>query len=246
VFKKAAKYGDRLIPVLANEWGPCDGVNDQPGVQKGDAFFTGFRTNTDEGPLTYWKWVRAIVGRYGRSPTVYAWEPINEAQICDVPESQAVTDLTDFYTAVGDKIHALAPGSRVEEGLSGSGQCGTEDGDYATVGASPGVDILSYHDYYGATSPIGGDQYNGIAVRIAQAQATGKPIIAGEMGIAAGIGCPVSLDQRAADYSTKIAAQTAAGTAGVLLWDWYPGATASCVYENITTGDPSLSLLSAG
>ena len=183
------------------------------------------------------------MARYASSPAVYAWEPINEPQVCDVTEAQATTDLTSFFTAVGGEIHALAPGSKVESGFLGTGTCGLENGDYQTVGASPGLDILTYHDYYAATAAVGGDQYNGIAVRVAQAKALGKPIIAGEMGIEAGTSCSVSLTQRAADYSAKISAQSALGVTGFMFWDWYPAPTSSCVYENMQAGDPALALL---
>jgi mannan endo-1,4-beta-mannosidase len=244
VFATAAKYGDKLIPVLGNQWGDCDGVNESPGVQLGDAFYSGgYTSNTSEGPLPYIQWVKDIVARYASSPAVYAWEPINEPQACDVSEAQATTDLTSFFTAVGGEIHAVAPGSKVESGFLGTGTCGLENGDYQTVGASPGIDVLTYHDYYAATTPVGGDQYNGIAVRVAQAKALGKPIIAGEMGIEAGTSCSVTLTQRAADFSAKISAQSALGVAGFMFWDWYPGSTSSCVYENIGPGDPALALL---
>ena len=244
VFATAAKYGDKLIPVLGNQWGDCDGVNESPGVQLSQAFYSGgYTSNTSEGPLPYSQWVKDIVARYASSPAVYAWEPINEPQVCDVTEAQATTDLTSFFTAVGGEIHALAPGSKVESGFLGTGTCGLENGDYQTVGASPGLDILTYHDYYAATAAVGGDQYNGIAVRVAQAKALGKPIIAGEMGIEAGTSCSVSLAQRAADYSAKISAQSALGVTGFMFWDWYPGPTSSCVYENMQAGDPALALL---
>ena len=244
VFATAAKYGDKLLPVLGNQWGDCDGVNEAPGVRLGHAFYSGgYRSNTSEGPLPYWQWVNDIVARYASSPAVYAWEPINEPQVCDVTEAQATTDLTSFFTAVGGEIHALAPGSKVESGFFGTGTCGLENGDYQTVGASPGLDILTYHDYYAATAAVGGDQYNGIAVRVAQAKALGKPIIAGEMGIEAGTSCSVSLTQRAADFSAKISAQSALGVTGFMFWDWYPAPTSSCVYENMQAGDPALALL---
>ena len=77
--------------------------------------------------------------------------------------------------------------------------------------ASPGIDVLSVHDYYGA-APLGGDQWNGLAVRFAQAKALDKPIITGEAGIVAGngqSGC-VSLQQRSVDMAAKMTAQFAA------------------------------------
>ena len=57
--------------------------------------------------------------------------------------------------------------------------------DYQYVSASPSINVLSYHDYYG-TAALGGDQWNGLAVRFAQMAALGKPIIAGESGLMAG------------------------------------------------------------
>ena len=71
----------------------------------------------------------------------------------------------------------------------------------------PGIDVLSVHDYYGSV-PLGGDQWNGMAVRFAQAKALNKPIITGEVGIEAGSGqsgCE-SLQQRALDMSAKMTA----------------------------------------
>ena len=91
-----------------------------------------------------------------------------------------------FFTTVGAQIHHLDPEHLVEAGFLGSGQCGTVWNDYQRVGASSGIDVLSVHDYYG-TAPLGGDQWNGLAERFAQAKALDKPIITGEVGIEAGV-----------------------------------------------------------
>ena len=101
----------------------------------------------------------------------------------------------------------------------GGGQCGTQGTDYESVGASPGIDVLSVHDYYGAAS-LGGDQWNGMSVRFSQAVALDKPIVTGEVGILAGNGpsC-VSLDQRAVDMTAKRQAQFAAGSSAFLVWN---------------------------
>ena len=113
------------------------------------------------------------------------------------------------------------------------------------VSASPGIDVLSYHDYYAGT-PMGGDQWNGIGVRIAQAKALGKPIIAGEMGLDAGTapGC-MSLPARSTAIQAKIQAQMAAGTSGVLVWDWLPAASSSCTTDTFP-GDPLMAVLAGG
>jgi hypothetical protein len=144
---------------------------------------------------------------------------------------------------VGAEIHSLDPGQLVENGLLGSGQCGTSGTDYQYVSASPGVDVLSYHDYYGASEPIGGDQWNGLAVRFSQAAAVGKPIIGGEAGIVAGSGngC-VSGTDRAVDVANKIRAQVDAGSSGVLVWNWVPTLTQACSYD-VAPDDPVLSVL---
>ena len=115
---------------------------------------------------------------------------------------------------------------------------------YQSVGASPGIDVLSVHDYYGS-APLGGDQWNGLAERFAQAKALNKPIITGEAGIVAGTGqsgCE-SLQQRAVDMSAKMAAQFADGRQcflGVGLVDSIP--LGPC---NTNTGPTDSSLLNA-
>ena len=98
-------------------------------------------------------------------------------------EAVAAAALRHFFDVVGAEIHALDPNHLVENGMLGGGQCGTESNDYEYVSASPGIDVLSYHDYYTTGPPIGGDQWNGISVRLAQAGTLGKPIIAGESGL---------------------------------------------------------------
>jgi hypothetical protein len=243
VFSSAATYHVHLIPVLGNEWTDCDGTR---AVQKQLSWFQGgFRSNTDEGPISYLSWVRGIVARYANSPATYLWEPMNEAQAANgngtCTEPSAAGALRSFYDAVGATIHSIDSKHKVESGLLGEGNCGTENADYASVGASSGIDVLSYHDYYPPGQGEGGDQWNGIAVRIAQAAADHKPILVGEDGISAGTGCGESLNQRAIDFQKRARAQFAAGAVGMLFWDWEK-APSNCSYD-IGPGDPSLQLL---
>ena len=103
--------------------------------------------------------------------------------------------------------------------------------------------MLSVHDYYGSV-PIGGDQWNGMAVRFSQAKALDKPIITGEVGIVAGIGqsgCE-SLQQRANDMTAKMSAQFAAGDSAFLVWNWLLDPLGPCSYN---TGPTDSSLLNA-
>lgn len=153
-------------------------------------------------------------------------------------EQIAANALRHFYDVVGGEIHALDPDHLVEAGLIGNGQCGTAGQDYAYVGSSPGIDVLSYHDYSVAKTPIPGDRWNGLAVRFAQAAAIGKPVVGGEEGIDAGRGCR-SDRRRASLLSAHIKGQIAKGSSGVLLWNWVPGLDPGCTYD-IAPHDPLL------
>ncbi len=99
------------------------------------------------------------------------------------------------------------------------------------------------HDYYGS-AVMGGDQWNGLAVRFAQAKALDKPIITGEAGIEAGTdqsGC-VSYQERASDMAAKMTAQFAAGDSAFLVWNWVLDPLGACNYN---TGPSDSSLLGA-
>jgi hypothetical protein len=181
------------------------------------------------------------------------WEPISEAEASTCPpqyqpancsghqtcpdETVAAQSLRYFFDTVGEEIHALDPGHLVESGLLGGGQCGTQGSDYQYVSASPGIDVLSYHDYY-TTAPEGGDQWNGLSVRFAQAVNLQKPIIGGEVGIQAGTGC-ISDASRNAAFDAKEQAQWRAGSSGLLAWDWIPAPTGACSYD-VGPTDPLL------
>jgi hypothetical protein len=204
-------------------------------------------------PLSYWTYLQDIVNRYKDSPALGMWEPISEAEASTCPpqyqptdcsghqtcpsESAAASALRYFFDTVGDEIHTLDPDHLVESGLLGGNQCGIVNGDFATVSASPGIDVLAYHDYYGATPP-GSPGWQADELRVDQALALNKPIIAGEVGITAGTGpgC-VSLDERNTELSSKLQAFLQAGGSGSLLWDWTPDPAAACSL-NIGPGDP--------
>ena len=266
VFAAAAAHGQRLIVTLTDQGGVCDGDHWQDPSWFEGGFMDVFDSpsNSDGSghtPLSYWDYMQDVVNRYKDSPALGMWEPISEAEAstCDgdyypgtcwghtscPDEAVAAAALRHFFDVVGGDIHSLDPNHLVENGLLGGGQCGTESSDYEYVSASPGVDVLSYHDYYSGTS-MGGDQWNGVALRIAQAAALGKPIIAGEMGLDAGTapGC-MTLATRSGEIAAKIQAQMAAGTSGVLIWDWLPGPSSPCTTDTFP-GDPLMALVAAG
>jgi mannan endo-1,4-beta-mannosidase len=266
VFYLAAQYHVYLIPVITDQGGTCDGNHWQDPQWYAGGYKDVFNSAADSGgrgltPLSYWTYTQDLVNRYRNSPALGMWEPVSEPeastcaavyeplncsgnQSCPV-ESTAAADLLSFFNAVGGEIHLLDPVHPVEAGFLGGGQCGTSGPDYQNVGASPGIDVLSVHDYYGSAT-LGGDQWNGMAVRFAQASALHKPIITGEVGILAGNGpsCE-SFAQRAVDMSNKLKAQFAAGSSAFLVWDWASVPLGPCNY-NTGPGDPLMTVLGAG
>ena len=260
VFDAAATHGQRLIVAITDQGGSCDGDHWQdPSWYEG-----GFRDvfdspSTTDGrgltPLSYWTYMQDIVTRYASSPALGMWEPISEAEASTCPaqyqplncsghqvcpdEAASAAALRYFFDTVGGEIHALDPRHLVESGLLGGGQCGTQGADYQDVSASPGINVLSYHDYWGET-PIGGDQWNGMAVRLTQAAALGRPIIAGEAGLIAGTGpgC-ISDATRNAAFVAKEHAQFNAGSSGLLVWNWVPSVSYTCSYD-VGPSDPVL------
>ena len=253
VFYEAAKYHVYLIPVLSGQSGNCDGGHWQDPAWYAGGFKDVYNSAADSDgrgltPLSYWDYMHAIVSRYGDSPALGMWEPMSEPEASDCPaafepgnceghqtcpdQAAAATALEYFFTTVGGQMHLLDPVHLVEAGFLGSGQCGTAGSEYQSVGASPGIDVLSVHDYYGSVA-LGGDQWNGMAVRFAQAKALDKPIITGEAGIVAGNGqsdC-MSLQQRRVDMAAKMTAQFAHGDGAFLIWNWQPDPPGPCSYD---------------
>jgi mannan endo-1,4-beta-mannosidase len=259
VFYLAAAYHVYLIPAITDQGGACDGDHWQNPSWYAGGYQDVFNSDaSDPTPLSYWDYMRELVSRYKNSPALGMWEPISEpeASSCGTPyqpdncsghqtcpsESVAAADLISFLDVVGGAIHSIDPTHLVEEGLLGSGQCGTEGSDYARVGASPGIDVLSVHDYYGKDA-LGGDRYNGLALRFAQAAFLDKPIITAEVGIDAGTspGCE-TLTQRATAMAAKKKAQFAAGSSAFLVWDWVLTPLGPCS-DNTGPGDPLLHVL---
>jgi hypothetical protein len=263
VFYLAAQYHVYLVPAITDQGGTCDGGHWQDPSWYAGGYKDVFNTaaNSDGSgltPLSYWTYMQELVTRYRNSPALGLWEPISEpeASTCAAAyqpsecsghqtcpnETVAAADLLSFFNTIGGELHTLDPLHPVEAGFLGGGQCGSVFADYQEVGASPGIDVLSVHDYYGSDL-IGGDQWNGLAERFSQAAALDKPIITGEVGIAAGNtpGCE-SFSQRADDMSAKMKAQFAAGSSAFLVWDWVVDTLGPCSY-NTGSGDPLMEWL---
>jgi mannan endo-1,4-beta-mannosidase len=264
VFYLAATYHVYLIPVITDQGGTCDGGHWQDPSWYAGGYQDVFNSSADSDgagltPLSYWAYMQELVNRYKNSPALGMWEPISEPEASTCPaadqptncsghqtcpdESVAAADLTSFFTVVGGEIHSLDPEHLVEAGFLGGGQCGTKGTDYEAVGASPGIDVLSVHDYYGS-APLGGDQSDGLAARFAQADALDKPIITGEVGIIAGDtpGCE-TFAQRRDDMAAKMKAQFDAGASAFLVWNWVLTPLLGPCSYNTGPGDPLMGLL---
>lgn len=260
VMAAANRHGQRLILSLAGQGGGCD-----DGHWRDLAWYRGgYRLaydgdGTGRTPTPYLAYVREVVARYAGNGAVGMWEPMSEAEASDCPsgtnwqtcsgrqvcpdEVAAATAMRSFFDSVGSEIKRIDPVHLVESGLIGSGQCGTAGQDYQFVSASPGIDVLSVHDYGSDTVGLPGDQWNGEGQRVQQATAVNKPIIVGEMGIEAldGGSC-ASRSRRAQLVTGKLQGAIGAGMRGVLVWNWGPTINPGCTYD-VGNGDPTMDVL---
>lgn len=249
VFAAAGRHGQKLLPVLAAQDGACgDEVEKERGW-----FVTGWRERVAAGNvLTFEQWVDTAVRRWRGSAALAGWELIgepdpglcgdsdcsHEARICPPDAAQV---LRGFMDEAGALVRQLDPGRLIFAGLIGGGQCGTGGDEYALVGGSPNIDVLEYHDYGADGLALPGDQWNGLALRITQAQTLGKPLLVAEIGELAG-SCG-SLERRRASIDRKITGQRAAGTAGALLWAFVPDPRLGECTMDIGPEDPLRELL---
>lgn len=249
----ADAHGVHLIATLGNQDGTCD-----DDVWKSPSWYTSGDAHTAPGMLVpYTQWVQAVVARYQGNPAIMAWEPMNEPRLdtCDMalagsgpncwnyrtcPDERGARDaLRSFYDSIGSEIRAIDPNHLISDGAPPIGGCGTINyADWLYADASPGTDLLSFHDYSGTTavSPITMGYFT------QGSNALNKPIFAGEnggvdtSGDAPAPGC-LTATNRAAEFRTKMNGEFGATGAfvGWLFWDWGPTnpitPTAACQYS---------------
>ena len=248
----AAAHGDKVIPVLANSGDYCDGpVKDLAWYQ------SGYRTTVGPGDIvTYRQYVADVASRYADNPTIAMWQLVNEGNAVNADgtcnESAALSAELGFSNDVGSLAHSLDPSHLVSTGFiagwqgHGAGQwCGSANGDYQKLMASPGNDVCDYHDYGYQSSPMGIPFPPDLTTAIQMCHADGKPIMVAENGIyATGTS---ELAPRAADFRAKFVAQFQAGVVGDLMWCWAIGpdytVPATDADYGIFPGDPSLRVL---
>src|SRR5439155_24602860 len=172
----ARAHGYKVVATLVDQWGDC-GVSTVAGYGYKDPswYQSGYKQPDPSVPVSYRDWVQEVVSRYQYDPTVLAWQLVNEPEVGDcstVPESTAESILYSFASDVSGLIKSIDPKHLVSLGTIGSGQCGTQADDYATVMSIPTLDLCEYHDYtYNELVP--GDQWNGLQRRIDQCNALG-------------------------------------------------------------------------
>lgn len=245
----AAAHGQRVIATLTNQWGDCENASGDP-VYKSESWYqSAYKSRVDAGmTATYREWVREVVTRYRDDPTVLAWQLINEGESrtsgTGTCSTTAEASVHAWASDVSGLIKSIDSKHLVSLGTIGNGQCGTSSGtSYEDLHAIPTIDLCEYHDYDHPSSPMPGDQWNGLAARLAQCQARGKPMFVGEVGIK--VSDASSLSERAADLAAKFSARFAAGVVGELPWEWAANGENSGDGYSIGPDDPVLDLLRA-
>jgi mannan endo-1,4-beta-mannosidase len=220
----AAAHGDKVIPVLADQYSYCDGA------AKDLAWYqSGYETTVEPGDVVpYGQYVSDVVSRYAKNPTIAVWQLVNEGEAVNSDgscnESAALAALLAFSNNVGGLIHSLDPSNLVSlgtlAGYSGSGTqwCGAANGDYQTLMASSGNDVCDFHDYGYPKDPMGMPFGPDLATAIEMCHANDKPLMVGETGIMAD--ATDGLATRAAKFTAKFSAQFRAGVVGELMWTW--------------------------
>jgi mannan endo-1,4-beta-mannosidase len=242
----------RLAVSLTSQSGTCDGGH----WRTASWYAGGFRqpsTGTDgrsrEAFATY---LAQVVQRYAPSPAIAYWEPAGEPEASNCPPgldgtacyghqicpADATAILRSFFDQVGSIIRQYDPIHPIADGAIGTEQCGWAGDGTATILASPGIDIATYHDYGddGTAVPAGLRQLAAIAA------AAGKPLVVDEAGIDARdiAGC-TSLSTRAAEFEAKFEGARSVGVVGYLPWDYSAGGDGTCD-TRIQPPDPLLSV----
>jgi mannan endo-1,4-beta-mannosidase len=231
VVASAAKYRQRLVVALADQYGDCGDV------QKDEAFYAGGYRGA------FLDWVRTIVPRYRNSPAIAMWELANEPKADDVEVMRAFFDDAGGLVHQLDPNHLLSAGTALPDGLGGA------DG-FLRLMSSPAIDVVSMHEY-DAVADVSPhlDEVLDVAKRV------DKPILVGEWGLfAGGDGARrsdadkcFSVDGRATVGKAKIAAYLAVPqVAGLLYWSYTANGVrpsdTKCSYST-TEGDPLVSAI---
>ena len=201
IVASAKKYDQRIVFTLTDSVGGCgDTVKDQ------NWFANGYKG-------TYLNWIRRVVPHYANTPTLAFWELINE------PGQVDNATLRRFFDTAGGLVHSLDHHHLVSSGTQPPWAYGGEAG-YQYISASPGIDIMSMHEYDQVPAASGH-----LAPALVAARADRKPLFIGEYGIVAsptgnGGSCE-SFSQRANVVAAKLRSDFShPEVAGALYWSY--------------------------
>ena len=229
--REARARGLRILATLTNNWGDCEAekVVGTPLRKTLGWYQSGYRVAGDGNPLPYRDYVAAMAAHFRNEPAILGWQLVNEADTstadgsCD--ESSGRQALRAFADDMVGVVRATGDSHLVSLGLMGSGQCGASGSDGYRFVEGGKLDLCDYHDY-SPLAALPGDAWNGLAVRVSDCAALGKPIMIDEEGISRGVQAdgsdgPVTaatVARRADLFDAKLTAQLAAGISGVILW----------------------------
>lgn len=220
VLDAAAERGIRVIPVLTNHWGACEGEAPEKDY---DFYAGGYREPHGGAALSYLDYAAEVADHYADSPAVAYWQLVNEPEAPSSEgcvEAAASAALAGFAEDASAAIRAADDHHLISLGTIGSGQCGTASGGYQL--AQEAVDVCELHVYEATTAAI-----PEAMARIGACEAAGKPTVAGEIGIAAdvdelgrrtGVVDETTLDARARLLDDRLAQMLAGGLDGFLVW----------------------------
>lgn len=239
----AARLGHaKVIAVLADQWNWCEST-----FKLADWYRRGYaQAVLPKDRVPYGSWVREVAARYAGDPTIMAWELVNEPEVDSRPgvcATDAPATLRSFAGDVAQRIRSVDRAHLIALGVMGGGQCGASGEYYSYVHAPAGINVCTYHDYGAPTAPLPGSVWDGLARRIEQCRALGKPLMIDESGMllrsAGG-----SAQRRARYFAAKIDAAFSRGVVGYLPWAWNDADHGGSVDDyGIGPGDPVLPVL---
>jgi mannan endo-1,4-beta-mannosidase len=266
----AKRYGLRLVPVLADEWGQCENPGPKPKRKYLAWYRAGFLhpESLQNGtgatqPLSFKAYAEAFARHYANEPTIAFYQLINEPdglsanQTCS--ETRAKESLRSFSDTLTEALKAVDPHHMVD--LGDPQICGVNTAaDYAYVAGGKSDLCDAYHDYTKEAMPtwikqrlegcVGKDK---------------KPAVAGEAGLCAFLNSArecvppttaTTLQNRANLFKAKLQAGLSRGLSGYIIWSTGNGcsgtepsnefvvgptnASASCAVPEVDPTEPVL------
>jgi mannan endo-1,4-beta-mannosidase len=219
IVASAQAHGQKLILSLAEAGRGCE-----PFAKDATWYASGYQGG-------YLTWVRLVVNRYRGSPAIGMWEIINEAGNTSTVDGPT---LKAFLDSVAATIKGIDPRHLVESGSMAEYAPGSSD--FGLLHSGPDIDVGSLHEY---DYPLTISHH--LPPTLTPLYALDKPLIIGEMGIASGPACPVSLTARADAFKRKLDAYFQSGVAGALIWNYTPNPGTDCGYSvRGTPQDPAI------